>query len=117
MPTLQEVVTFTATEATAEDLDRIFGAINLRRKALASVRAANVTKGAGVKLTNLTPKALNGLTGEVTEIAGERCTVLLDTKSTATLAYGRTKFAYPASSAPDGRYTLNGVPLSCCEVQ
>lgn len=121
MPTLQEVVTFTATEASASDLDRIFEASKIRRKALASARAASVSVDAEVEVAgNISPKALSGLKGTVTEIRGDRGDVLLDEKSTQTLAYGRSKFsgvAYAALSTEDKRYLLVGVPLSCCEVQ
>jgi hypothetical protein len=112
--TLLDVMEFTLT-ASPEDLDRITAFVQDRRKVFKNKRALAVRVGAQVKLLGLSPKALNDLRGEVTVIKGERCDVMLDKDSTRRLAFGRTKFAAPASRVDN--YVLHGVPLGCAEAQ
>lgn len=78
--------------ATAEDLDVYIDAIRRRRKDLTAIRSADVRSGSEVKTAGMSPKYLNGLTGTVTEITGQRCTLLLDPHSQDMLR--GTKFAY-----------------------
>ncbi len=108
------LLAFVVNEADADDLDRIIEAIKSRRRTLRDLRAAVVQKGAAVTLDGLSPKALNGLTGSVETITGQRADVRLDETSTRELAWSRTKFAGPAQSAET--YVLHGVPLGCCQV-
>ena len=121
MTNLPTALTFITTEATASDLDRVIDAVNTRRKFFRSARAATVYVGAEVELTNLSPKALNGLTGEVKSITKDRCDVLLTEGATVVLASSRTKFAMAAGVAmrdtAKPQYLIHGVPLSSCEIQ
>lgn len=117
MTTITDVLTYTTTEATAQDLDRIIDAVKTRRRFFGAARAATVSIGAEVELTNLSPKALNGLRGEVVKIHSNRCDVTLTKGATTVLAASRTKHSVAAMHAPDGQYTVHGVPMQCCEIQ
>lgn len=89
--------------ADEQDLERISAAIKSRHGTLRQIRAAAVNKGASVTLSNLTPKALNGLAGTVETISGQRADV-------------RLARAANASAATQNGYVLHGVPLGCCQV-
>lgn len=106
------LLAFIINEATDGDLERILEAVKSRRHTLRDLRAVAVQKDATVTLDGLSPKALNGLTGTVETIHGNRADVRLDEKSTRELAWSRTKFAGAAQSAET--YLLHGVPLGCC---
>lgn len=114
MATLSDVAGFITSEATEDDLKRIYGFCKTRSKTLRTIRAAAVSKGAQVELTNLSPQYLNGLTGEVASINKDRCEVLLDEKSTDRLKWTRQS-RFMVGEEP--RYTIRGVPLSSCDPQ
>lgn len=113
MSSLQESVSFILTQAGDTDIDRIIDAVKERRKILSKIRAASVAVGAPVRLDGLSPRYLNGLTGTVTKIDGNRCTVTLDEESTERLRWGRTRFHIPASVK---EYPLTGIPLGCAHL-
>ncbi|MFH0246382.1 hypothetical protein ACGRHY_29075 [Streptomyces sp. HK10] len=116
-PTLEAAIGFVSLHASQDDLDRIYAAAKQRTKVLREARAAAVTKGVTVRIDNIKPKYLSGLTGTVTDVSQSRTrtlvTVELDPESTTTL---RMASARPI---PDGveRYQLTGVPAACCHVQ
>lgn len=115
MSNLTDTLLFIETQASTEDIDRIWDSIKARRKILSRVRAAAVERGAEVTLAGLSPKYLNGLSGKVTKIEGERCQVELDTESTNTLRWTRqTRFFVEANAE---HYTVRGIPLGCAVVQ
>jgi hypothetical protein len=68
--TLSDVLGFISSTATTEDLAAISPLMNERRKILAKVEAslnkAVLVPGTKVRLSGLSPKYLNGLTGTVT---------------------------------------------------
>lgn len=112
MATFTDAISFITNNADADDLERILDAYKSRKKALAAVRAASVRKGSEVTLTGLSPKYLNGLSGVVHAVRGQRCDVKLDENSTATLRYSGTRFYVPEG---DKNYVLTGCPLTCAE--
>lgn len=115
MTNLADVATF-ISGASPDDLERVGGFIKSRHKALRELRAAAVSVGAKVRLTNLSPKYLNDLTGEVTSIKGQRCTVELDEGSTIHLRYGRGGSArFNPGDAKNA--VIPGVPMSSCLVE
>jgi hypothetical protein len=118
MSDIDRIITFTL-DATPADLDRIQAAITTRRNFFRAARAATVYVGAEVELTNIKPKTLAGLQGEVTQIKSERCDVRLTRGATQVLAASGIKFGQAAAlhADDDGRYTIHGVPLSACAIQ
>lgn len=107
--TLSDVVAF-LNNATEYDLDIIHKSSNDRRRALRNQRAAVVTVGMNATLGDLSPKYLNGLSGKVTAINGQRGTVTLDEQSTNNLRFfGSRRFPIPMDVK---EYDLPGVPLS-----
>lgn len=110
---LSDVLDFIASRATDADLDRIRDIMKVRHSTLSDLRAASIDNGMTVTTRNLSPKGLNGLTGEVKNRNGKRADLLLTEESTATVQFGRTRYAMPAMSTE--RYLLCGVPLSSME--
>jgi hypothetical protein len=114
------VLSYIVLSADEDDLDRVIQAVRDRRKTLATAAAADVQTGASVELHNLSPKALNGLTGDVDRINGKRADVLLDEDSTQRLRFSNTRYSGAVDFAlRDGsatRYTLTGVPLTTLRV-
>ncbi|MEV7123911.1 hypothetical protein [Kitasatospora griseola] len=111
---LADTVNFILNEATDADLDRVVSALKDRRKALATMRAANVTTGVTATTHNLSPKYLNGLTGTVVEINGKHADLELDADSTDQLRWSRqSRFAVPADART---YRVRGIPLTCLTV-
>jgi hypothetical protein len=116
MTTITEVLDFIGHEATVRDTERIQQVLTVRIKAVRAVRAATIEVGAQVTIKNIAPKALNGLTGTVSSIDGNRGTVTLDEPSTRTLSYARTKYAnriIPGATS----HPIGGIPLTCMEPQ
>jgi hypothetical protein len=113
--TITDVLGYIAGSATDDELERVLHAYKTRRKMLQQVRAASVTVGASVTLDGLSPKALNGLTGTVASIDGNRASVELDADSTTRLAFTNTRFAQRAMSKHNvgGTYTVPGIPMGC----
>jgi hypothetical protein len=105
---LSEVLSYIYSQTTPEDVSTIFQACKERNRLLNSVRAASVTKGSKVKLTGLSPKYLNGLKGEVTEITGAKCVIHLDPSSAQKIKF--TKWGSTLG-------VLTGVPTSTCELE
>ncbi|WP_433358643.1 hypothetical protein [Streptosporangium sp. CA-115845] len=101
--------------ATEEDLTAYIGAIQERRAILARLAAAAVTTGINVRIINIKPRYLDGMTGTVTEVVpaprrgGTQCvTVLLDEESTEIYKTHR------ASGLPDKQVKVEGIPITCC---
>lgn len=94
-------------------LDAIREAMKLRHKMIGQQRAASLEIGDVVTLVNLSPKALNGLTGSIKEFSSmSHVTVRLDEESTRTLRWSRSRFS--AIPAEVDEYPLTGIPASCC---
>jgi hypothetical protein len=116
MTTLSDVLGFIASNATQDDIARIHDAANTRTRTLRTIRAASVDVGSAVKIVNIKPKALAGLTGTVQSHNGKHATVLLDERSTTTLRFSRVKSAgYVAADVT--QHPFGGIPLSCLEIQ
>ncbi|GGX46372.1 hypothetical protein [Streptomyces noursei] len=115
-PTLESAIAFISLHATQEDLDRIYATAKQRSKALREARAASVAKGTLVRLGNIKPKYMDGLTGKVVEVRQGRSTtkvdIELDAESTDRLRMHR-------DNVPDDveRHRLNNVPASVCHPQ
>lgn len=118
MTTIIDLLTFVATEATDDDLERFYEAAKNRRRALrdqqTALIAAQLQKGSEVTLDDLSPKALNGLTGVVESISGSRAAVRLDKDSTQRLSWSNTRYAAGARIAGEG-LLLPGIPIGCCK--
>jgi len=114
--TLPEVIKFISLSASEDDINRIYEIARARTKTLRNVRAASVKAGQVVKIKSITPKALVGLTGWITEHDGKHAAIQLDAESTTKLRYSRTRYA---TAIPSGvtEYLLRGVPLTCCDPQ
>ncbi|KPM52703.1 hypothetical protein E0F15_17770 [Frankia sp. B2] len=111
-PTLQSATDFVLSHATEDDLTRLSTSITQRRAALASIRTATLTTGTTVKIANVRPKYLNGLTGSITQIDGKHATITLDTDSTERLrGTSQTRYFIPLDATT---YDVRGIPLSCC---
>lgn len=100
-------------EADEPQLDALLEVIRRRREQLRTRRAAGLTPGAAVTLAGLSPKALNGLSGEVTRVDRGRAAVLLTRSSTDLLRWSRTRFARAIPRDLE-RFELEGVPAVCC---
>lgn len=112
MADLRECVEFVTLHATSDDLDRIYAACRARQKALASVKAAAVKVGMVVTTEGLTPKYINGLTGEVTSITGARASVRFAHNQANRIAY--TKHGPRALlTQEDPLFVMGGIPLTC----
>ena len=112
--TIDSTLDFIAGHADERQIDVIHAALRDRRKALAARRALAVTVGQTVTLDGLSPKYLNGLTGTVRTIKGNRADVLLDEASTLSLRWAGRRFVVPEDTK---NYLLTGVPTTCCHVQ
>lgn len=112
MITLQDTITYVTSQADEQALEHVIDAVKQRRKALRSVRAAAVGVGAQVRIGEISPKYLIGMTGDVVDIVGNRATVRLNEESTLLLRLKGTRRFY----VPDDQlcYDLDGIPLSCC---
>lgn len=113
-PTLADAFAF-INIADDTDIERMYNALKMRRKAIAHQRAANVNGGTEGILTGLSPKYLNGLSGTVVSIRGQRADFELDEASTNTLRWTRqTRFPVDPNQK---RYTIPGVPLQCVQAK
>lgn len=100
--------------ASDDELDAFFAAIKNRRTALLAQRALTVQIGTKVRLTDLSPRYLNGLTGTVSEFRSGRkyVTVMLDEDSTQRLRIeGRRKYHVTPEQT---EWPLGGIPTGCC---
>ena len=114
-PNINDVATF-IHQASEESIGTIQQLIANRRKNIQNERAAQVTIGKTVTLTGLTPKYLNGLTGEVADLSGTRANILLDEDSTLTLRLTDRTGKFSRNFGSEKRGTLKGVPLVCLVV-
>ena len=114
--TLSDVLTFiNGSERTEADLTAISNSCHEREGVLRRARAATIREEDSVRLRDLSPKYLNGLTGKVAKgsISGNRCSVALDAESTEQLSRtGGRRFYIPAGTT---EYTIYGVPLASVE--
>jgi hypothetical protein len=100
--------------ADEKQLDMIRNAYDARRSFLAELRAVRVCDGAKVTTRGLRPKYLNGLTGEVTSVRGNKADLLLTDLDEIYKLVG-TKYG-PPYGVPTEEFTLHGVPLTCFDV-
>lgn len=108
---IAQVLDYVHSHADEQDLDALREAIKTRHAVLGQQRAASVRRDAEVRLDGLSPKYLNGLTGTVESISGNRADVRLDEKSTTRLRYAGRKFFIPND---EEKFLLSGVPKQCC---
>lgn len=113
MTTLTDVLDFISTKANQDDIERIWEFANKRTHALRDIRSANVRQGSLIRLVNISPKYMAGLSGRVDMIRGKTATVTLDKASTRELKRQRqNRFYIP----PDCEEFTLQVHLSTCEV-
>ncbi|MZE80921.1 hypothetical protein [Streptomyces xinghaiensis] len=113
---LDDALNFILNQASQEEVHKIFSAGKQRLSTLRTLRAAAVTTGAHVRITEIKPKRYEGLEGQVTETERARtrtyATVLLTEKSTTKLR------ERGGVIAPDvTRHEVTGIPAACCEVR
>jgi hypothetical protein len=111
-PSMVDALTFVANASSDDELDRVVAAVNARRRTLREVRSAAVTIGSVVKIQNLSPAYLNGLTGTVeAHSRGKRTRVevRLDETSTKILRFQGGRFQVSAETT---EYLLGGVPIT-----
>lgn len=113
MTTLADVLAFITNQADAEDCARIVKTATARSKSVRNLRAATIRIGDAVSLDGLSPKALNGMSGEVETIKGVRANVWLDARSTKTLWFANIPRYIGLVQHEDENFLLRGVPLSC----
>ena len=106
-PALIDVLTFIETAATSDDIDAIHSAIKNRLRRLRDAQAAAVKLGDEVRIADISPKYLCGLSGTVTAKRGARVTVTLDERSTKMLRFKRPYVG------DETNHELTGVPASC----
>ncbi|MEX5635569.1 hypothetical protein [Parafrankia sp. FMc2] len=112
IPTLQSATDFVLSHSTDDDLTRLAATIKQRRTALASIRTATLTTGATVRIANIKPKFLDGLTGRIVQIDGTHATVALDADSTDRLRHtSQSRYIMPTETTS---FDLRGIPLTCC---
>lgn len=110
--TFEDVLDYILDGASDEEIDRIWDAARTRQKVLRAKAAALVSVGTRVSLTDISPKYMAGLTGDVTDITGSRATVRFDGKSTLVLRRkGNRRFYIPRDVE---EYEVSGIPLSTC---
>ncbi|MFI7089528.1 hypothetical protein ACIBUR_38825 [Streptomyces anulatus] len=112
--TLESAIGFTTLHASQPDLDRIASAIKQRSLALREARAASVSEGSLVRLGRIKPKYLVGLTGKVVDVRHGKVTrvvVEFDPASTEKLRYSSSRTLVPEGVE---RYSMDGIPASCC---
>lgn len=114
--TIADVITFVASQANEDDIERLLTAIKARRSILSQVRAASLAVGDEVTINGISPAVLNNLTGTVKSISGNRAEVELTVGSTERVAYGRhSRFSASAHHAANEKKGLSvpGIPMSC----
>jgi hypothetical protein len=108
----REVLDFILDHASEEEIDRIWQAAQTRQKSLRSRAAAVITVGQEVRLTGISPKYHEGLTGTVTKINGKHAAILLDERSTHVLRVkGARRYLIPPNYT---QYEVGGIPLTTC---
>ncbi|ORT98459.1 hypothetical protein UK99_01585 [Frankia casuarinae] len=112
-PTLAVATDFILSHATDQDLTRITETVQQRRTALAAIRSASLTTGIPVRIANIKPRYLNGLTGTIRQIDGKHAAIILDAESTDRLRFTPSNKRFPVPSEATS-FDLRGVPLSCC---
>ncbi|WP_372412554.1 hypothetical protein [Streptomyces luteireticuli] len=89
--TFADAARFLADQASLKDLELLTGALEQRRATLAKERMQSITAGQDVRLDQIKPAELAGLTGTVQHVyraprTGGTANVLLDAESTYRLA-------------------------------
>lgn len=108
--TQADALQYVLTVTDEADLDRLAAAIGDRRRDLRKLRAAPIKVGSTVRLDNIRPKYLAGITGRVTQLHGQTCTINLTENSIADLRLTpRGKHI-----APDAKEHYLRVPLETC---
>lgn len=110
MTSFQDVLTYVATQSTDAEIRALFNAGNARTKVLRSLAAAELTAqltpGTRVRVKDIRPKRLQGVTGVF---------VSSRTAGSKTVATLRVDAAYDL--VPDvWNGELSGIPLSCLEL-
>ena len=108
--TLREVVEWIDT-LTDEDIDDVLQALQSRHDVLHAERAAQAVVGRIVRIDDVRPKYLQGLTGEIVNCDGDFVDILLDCKSTGRLRFTRQTRYEPGAVR---NYRLESIPASCC---
>lgn len=115
MPAMHEVLDWIET-LTTEEIDTVTHALQQRCDAIHLARAlTEVSVGTDVQIMDVTPRYLEGLSGEVIAVEdSEHVTVLLDHFST-----GRLRFTSQGDYLVGvmARFPVPHVPRSCCAVE
>jgi len=114
--TISELVAAIHQIDNEADLTSVFEAYKTRHKTLGAIRASEIKVGMKVKIINIKPKYLVGLTGVVVEPTafepkGNSVTVILDPASTDQYRYTSKRFI-PESET---EHRLAGIPKQCLE--
>lgn len=105
--TLTDVIDFINRVGDEKVLAAVKNAATRRLENARQVRSMAITPG-------LSPNYLNGLTGEVATVQGNRASVRLDSDSTNTLRFTKQKRFYIA--ADEETYVIAGVPRSTLQL-
>ena len=106
-----EVVTRWISGIDDATVDLVLDALRARNSELMAQRAEDAFEGAFITIRDVTPRFLDGLSGEIIESDGETVAVLLTTESTGRLRFSGQK-VYDLGACK--RFLLEGVPASCC---
>lgn len=105
-----DVRNWIVTECSAEEIDKVKGDLKARRDILVS----SIVEGDVVRVTGISPKYLNGLTGAFRLERGRRGkargSVMLDEVSTAILKSKKGNYYIPEGAK---EYLLIGIPMVC----
>lgn len=112
--TLTDVIDFINRVGDEKVLAAVKNAATRRLENARQVRSMAITPGSKVQLDGLSPNYLNGLTGEVATVQGNRASVRLDSDSTNTLRFTKQKRFYIA--ADEETYVIAGVPRSTLQL-
>lgn len=116
MTTITDVATFITSEATEQDIKRVYDFCKTRQATLRTIRAAAVSPGDTGSLVSISPKYLIGLKGTVGDLlpGGKAAYFILDEASTDSLRYtNRSRYSIPFDVK---NFPIYGVPLSAIKV-
>lgn len=84
------------SELSSEDMEILYDAMRVKQRAIARMMVRTLKKGDRVRIGNIKPRYMEGLTGEVVETRETKVEVLLD-EGQYTGRFGR-KLIIPAAS-------------------